>query len=443
MVDREAFDKILSGVYRDNPQWWPYGLKRAQFDESFAVRDPKSGAYCGFTGWQFRHDDAGKPVGYYAVGILPEFRRQGLAKRALQEMFTQHKPKHVNSIKAFIVPGNTPSCELARQLGVPVQHKSANLHTCLAGTTFQQMVPAPQLPAGLHTAMVKHASSLWQRLAQQAGRAWGGTKAFASKPVVAIPGVSALGATGYDAVQRSMDDKPFLSDDRLRERLTQGLFNTAILSGAGTIGRGMGKQFEKIVPKLTANSKQPTIDRAKMILEQNARALRLGSATSMLTAGTGGMAAKDLMMGNRYTGADMVKALQDLKAQPAPTPPSNWFAENPVKSTIGAILAAAGIAGGSALLGRSNHTPQTQQDSKGRIKVTLPTKRPGDIETQLDMPVEQIELSNALMSKVRRDVRKRLRGESEERTVRKQLSPEERVRRANLLNSYHNRSLLT
>lgn len=444
MVDREAFDKILSGVYRDNPQWWPYGLKRAQFDESFAVRDPVTNKLAGFTGWQFRHDDAGKPVGYYAVGILPEFRRQGLAKRALQEMFTQHKPKHVNSIKAFIVPGNTPSCELARQLGVPVQHKSASLHTCLAGTTFQQMVPALQLPDGLHAATIKHANSWWKVLANVAGRFGSGAKAVVSKPPVAIGGSSVLAAAAHDAVQRTSEGKPFWSNDHLGERVSQGLYNTGLLSVAGTLGRVMGKQFQKVVPQLTKKPSPAQLEKIKLITEQNARAMPIGSATSMLTLGTGGMAAKDLMMGNRYTGSDLVKAVERMATaiQENKAPPS-WFEENPGKTTIGAILAAAGIAGGSALLGRSNPAPQTQQDSKGRIKVTLPTKRPGDIETQLDMPVEQIELSNALMSKVRRDVRKRLRGESEERTVRKQLSPEERVRRANLLNSYHNRSLLT
>lgn len=54
----------------------------------------------------------------------------------------------------------------------------------------------------------------------------------------------------------------------------------------------------------------------------------------------------------------------------------------------------------------------------GTLRVTLPTKNPQDKETQVEIPLEQIGLSNAIMTKLKRDTKRRLRFEGDERTLR-------------------------
>ncbi len=62
--------------------------------------------------------------------------------------------------------------------------------------------------------------------------------------------------------------------------------------------------------------------------------------------------------------------------------------------------------------------PPKPQGGGGTLRVTLPTRRPNDQETQVEIPLEQIGLSNALMSKIKRDTKRRLRTESDARTFR-------------------------
>ena len=53
---------------------------------------------------------------------------------------------------------------------------------------------------------------------------------------------------------------------------------------------------------------------------------------------------------------------------------------------------------------------------KGKLRVTLPTKRPGDEETTIELPMDQINLSQTLERTLRRDALRRLRAESGGRT---------------------------
>ena len=57
----------------------------------------------------------------------------------------------------------------------------------------------------------------------------------------------------------------------------------------------------------------------------------------------------------------------------------------------------------------------------GRVKVTLPTRNPGDRETTVEVPFdpENLSLSNALQGTLARDIRRRLRDESKTRIHRK------------------------
>jgi len=69
--------------------------------------------------------------------------------------------------------------------------------------------------------------------------------------------------------------------------------------------------------------------------------------------------------------------------------------------------------------------PAQQASGLGTLRVTLPTKRPGDQETTIEMPLEQIRLPNTIIQKLRRDTKRRLRTESAERTrTRVFLNPE-------------------
>ena len=66
--------------------------------------------------------------------------------------------------------------------------------------------------------------------------------------------------------------------------------------------------------------------------------------------------------------------------------------------------------------GGSDSAP-TPPTSFGTLRVTLPTKGKTDNETQVEMPLERIGLSNALLQKIRRDTKRKLRGESNSRTL--------------------------
>jgi len=76
------------------------------------------------------------------------------------------------------------------------------------------------------------------------------------------------------------------------------------------------------------------------------------------------------------------------------------------------------VAGGSGGSGGSGGADaSTPSASVGTLRVTLPTRSKTDNETQVEMPLERIGLSNALLQKIRRDTKRKLRGESNSRTL--------------------------
>ena len=52
----------------------------------------------------------------------------------------------------------------------------------------------------------------------------------------------------------------------------------------------------------------------------------------------------------------------------------------------------------------------------GRVRITLPTKDPNDNETQIELPLDHYKLTQTAVTQLRRDLRRRLREEGEERT---------------------------
>jgi Acetyltransferase (GNAT) family len=122
---------ILKQIYDEAPQHWPHGLIAEGFDSGlYLVMDKRSNFPSGFVGFQERIErDINRrniKVGYYSVGILPQFRQNGLAKQAVAKLISL-KAANVDCVKAMIVSDNVPSLALAKSLDIPVRIKSAAL----------------------------------------------------------------------------------------------------------------------------------------------------------------------------------------------------------------------------------------------------------------------------------------------------------------------------
>ncbi len=139
---------IMKRIYDEAPHHWPYKLSAAHFDGGlYLVREKLSNTPIGFVGWQERNEvqpvkHAGKThdpvlnrlaesfgvrlvkVGYYSIGILPEYRRNKFAKAALTKLIAM-KSAGVDQVRALIVSSNSPSMALADSLGVEKQVKRA------------------------------------------------------------------------------------------------------------------------------------------------------------------------------------------------------------------------------------------------------------------------------------------------------------------------------
>jgi GNAT superfamily N-acetyltransferase len=564
MATRAEFDQILDRVYQDNPTWWPHGLKRAQLDEAFAIRDPATRKLAGFTGWQVRRDEMGKPSGYYSVGLLPEFRRQGLAKRALQEMFTQHRPAGVEDIRAYIVPGNEPSMKLADRLGVPVQHKMACLRSrplpsmltkmakrtsyvpgSYGGISLQQFMPLAPRRTTLNPeeqANVDEGASQWfpkvfpsmadspaadmaspgkvSLMAALAGGGLAGTGAhlLGAKPEHAamVGGGAALlaGLLGYhhrkannEGIVEMMRRLPpgGTRRDMLADPVLQQELNRASQTGSSEEALRTAQLLAILkATSKTASVKQATTWMAKTLAHLGRYAgrhsLRAGAGAStawdafsydgkydnihgprirdwLLNAGLFAAAAHPSLLKSKMRFATAMSVpVKDLASSAGATvnninailpkieqaversgtagssnvnitapgffdQTSKYVAENPGKALTGGLLGA-GLLGGAGYLGLKGINAlqgvadRAERPESGRIRVTLPTRSKGDAETQLDLPVQEMALSDALVGKIRRDVRGRLRSETNERTKRVTLSPEEKQRRAELLAAY-------
>lgn len=126
MIDPDAIrecEGVMGRIYGENPEYWPYGLDIKGHDGGvWLVREPHTRKAAGFVGWQDRRErERGRTVkvGYYSIGILPEFRGNGYATEAVSQVIRE-KSAGVDVVRAFIVPGNNPSESLARALGVQV-----------------------------------------------------------------------------------------------------------------------------------------------------------------------------------------------------------------------------------------------------------------------------------------------------------------------------------
>lgn len=116
---KEECIAIMSSIFKENPEHWPNGLYEEQLDDLYLIREPIQKRACGFVGWQ-EIPIHKKIVGYYSIGILPEYRNNGFAKEAVAQLIHE-KSAGVDEVKAAIVNSNVASKALANSLSIPIQ----------------------------------------------------------------------------------------------------------------------------------------------------------------------------------------------------------------------------------------------------------------------------------------------------------------------------------
>jgi RimJ/RimL family protein N-acetyltransferase len=120
LESRQQVTDIMERIRAENPEYWPYGLSIGHHDGGvYMVRKSATSEPVGFVGWQERRRGPEK-VGYYSIGILPEYRGQGLAREAVAKIIRE-KAAGVDRVQAMIVRNNAASKALARSLCVPVE----------------------------------------------------------------------------------------------------------------------------------------------------------------------------------------------------------------------------------------------------------------------------------------------------------------------------------
>ena len=346
--DLTKCEEIMRRVYDENPSFWPNGLSRAHFDGGlWLVEKTATAEPVGFTGWQVRWEN-GQKVGYYSVGILPEYRQHGMAKRAVSSMLAK-QAHFVDVVKALIDQRNTPSIALANSL-----HPDAPFEVELV----KNARVSPETLKGLAKA------------------------------------IGIYGGSGYGAMsfwdQYNHPDKP-VSDSLQpwnwdRQRLSMGLLNAGLgMGGTGLITHGV-----------------------KGMMHGGEAA---SHAPSQIAGGAGTIAlspAKDLIMktipavdhANNYFDAQANKANQPDK--PGMSPKALGLAGLAGLAGLGG-LAYAGIRGSRAL--------QEVADShgEGRVHVKLPGRGPGETETSVEMPLRDVNFSDKLYHDLGRDTRRSVR----------------------------------
>lgn len=376
---------IMRRIYDEDRSYWPYGLSLDNMDGGcWLVKDAATDMPAGFVGLQKRAHD-GKMHGYYVIGILPEFRRRGLAKSALHKMMKEAAGE-VDDFRAFIAEHNAPSVALAESAGVPYQFKSACEADPLPASFDMPATASVTQMVGASMRMEKQAMGLAARI----GR-------FLKNPVT----VGVGGAAGYDAMLQAAlahaTDKPFLDTyldkGSLPVRGLMGAINAGIFGAArhANVGKSLG---------------------------ENAMAQAIALPVALT---------KDLMLAGMpamLKAPGLLDKAESALSRPPMTPAAPSVMPNiDIKNVMGSpwtLAAALAGLGATGYLGyRGVQALENMGSRGGRVKVTLPTRNPGDAETTLEMPIEQLNLTNALQGQLGRDFRRRLYAESKSRTGRR------------------------
>lgn len=348
LESRRECEDIMQRIYNEDPSYWPYGLNISAHDGGvYMIREASTKKAIGFTGWQEREEGNVK-VGYYSIGILPEYRHNGFAKQAVAKLL-KIKSAGVDRVQALVMKHNKPSLALADSLNIPVVKAGSEKRA-------MQLLKSPAVLGGIGNA------ALWDYLSQ--------------------------------------DKQPWQKEywqDTSRHRLGMALLNSLLGAGGGhAIGKGLS-------------------------------GLGTGAAGAgeALAGGAGTIAlspVKDLII-NLLPASNKVGPALDELGKPA----KGIFDDlSTNKKLLGAGLGTAGLLGGGYLAYKGvkalkDLASAQEQANRGKVRVALPTKDPDDQETIIELPMEDLEVSRSQFEKLQRDLRRRIRKETKERTAQRTL----------------------
>lgn len=325
------------------------------------------------------------------------------------------------------------------------------------GGTRRDLLADPVLQADLdRAAMVAAAAFRGKYAAVKQAISLGGlgkglVRVF-NHPAVGVPLTT---ATGIEALTTPPSE--WLSTEHADTRAQNFLLNYA-MTNLGVLGARQLAGAGVKVPKVTASQGTKTFaaQTKRYDAAMDSRRDAMNGANWMgAVAAAPTLFVKDLIRTNLTAPKDIAASLgqmagdlKNLKSEPQVVQP---VAPNSMQ-TLGKLISdhpvASGLAGAGAIAGTGYlaskilNALQSRRTSEagGRMRVTLPTKKPGDVETTLDLPISEMPLSATMFSKLRRDVRNRLHTETKERTKVVHLSPEEKARRAELLRKFRERN---
>jgi hypothetical protein len=139
-----------------------------------------------------------------------------------------------------------------------------------------------------------------------------------------------------------------------------------------------------------------------------------------------GIPAKDVAIAAIPAVPSLTESIKDIAGKDSMSMADLIKGISPTQKALGAGIGTAGLLGGGYLAYKGikalkDLASAQQQANRGKIRVALPTKDPGDQETTIELPIEDLEVSRAQFEKLQRDLRRRIRRETKERTVQRTL----------------------
>ena len=411
---------IMSKIYGESPENWPYGLTGDAIDWNglYMIREASTRKPVGFTGWQVLPEGM-KKIGYYSIGILPEYRQHGYAKAAVAQLI-QEKAASVDAVRAFIMPHNKPSHELARSLGVEVtdggfgkeaKHKHYKYVGC--GHTSSCRCTGPK-----ETEEVEGNCPSCQIELSKAAKAHVRC-AHCDKPFdPAWQKETAMGAVKCPHCSKTTDQEgKSLSKAAMTAPLKWEGKHLAAMLGMGT---GTAAFWDKIQHPENKLPFQGDWDTNRVgntglnaVLGAGSVPLwRMGHPMTALEAPTLLPPGKDWLLSS-LPAARKLPGLVDSVRDAAD---SNQFNS---KLLAGAGMVGVGALGVAGLLGLRSLARGIQnqaRNSAGKVRVTLPSRGPTEAETQIELPIDDVNLSRTMHHALSRDTRRRLREETMQRT---------------------------